>query len=524
MSSAKRAWWGAGISVALLAAVALGSVVLYRWQVPRVRTQLVSILSEQLGARVELADLQVMLGREVQIVGRGIVLHHRTDVAGRPPLVRLDRITIAVPLLAILRTPIHVTAVTIDRLEIFLPKRRQGQPPEKRARVSGRDASDLHRALQGPSPVVIDVLRSIDATLAIESSKPDRPPRTFAIHDLVLTDAAFDRPMRFDARLTNPKPTGHITATGQFGPWVADQPSTSPVSGAYLFESADLNTIKGIAGMLESSGSFGGTLDQIDVTGRTTTPDFSLDVGGTPLRLTTTFKALVDGTNGDTILHDVEARLADTPIKAKGGVLHTPGRKGRTIVLQATIDKGQLPDVLRLALDDKEPFMNGLLSLRTLLNLPPGEQRVVDRLELDGEFTIEGLRFATDAVQDRVDEFSRRGRGRPRDVAIQNVVSAMRGGFTLKDGVLRFSGLRFAMRGALVQLNGYYVLRGGALDFRGTVRLEARASQTMTGWKAVLAKAVDPLLAKDGAGTVLPVKITGTAKQPRFGVEMGKIF
>ena len=168
--------------------------------------------------------------------------------------------------------------------------------------------------------------------------------------------------------------------------------------------------------------------------------------------------------------------------------------------------------------------MNGLLSLRTLLNLPPGEQRVVERLELDGEFTIEDLRFATDAVQDKVDEFSRRGRGRPRDVGIQNVASAMRGGFKLKDGVLRFSSLRFAMRGALVQLNGYYVLRGGALDFRGTVRLEARASQTMTGWKSLLAKIVDPLLAKDGAGTVLPIKITGTAKQPKFGVEMGKIF
>ena len=194
--------------------------------------------------------------------------------------------------------------------------------------------------------------------------------------------------------------------------------------------------------------------------------------------------ALVDGTNGDTTLHDVDALLANTPIKAKGGILHTPGRKGRTVILEATIDKGQLPDVLRLALDDKEPFMNGLLTLRCLLNLPPGDIRVVDRLELDGEFTVEQLKFASDAVQGKVDEFSRRGRGRPTDVTIQNVASTMRGGFHLKDGVLRFSGLRFGVRGALVQLNGYYVLRGGALDFRGSVRLDARASQTMTGWKS----------------------------------------
>ncbi len=46
----------------------------------------------------------------------------------------------------------------------------------------------------------------------------------------------------------------------------------------------------------------------------------------------------------------------------------------------------------------------------------------------------------------------------------------------------------------------------------------------MTGWKSWLAKPFDPLLAKDGAGTVIPIKITGTAKQPKFGVEVKKIF
>ena len=517
--------WGiATVALLVLAIVALGGVVLYRWQMPRVRAQLVSILSDELGARVELADLQVLLGREVQVVGRGLVLHHKTAREGLPPLVRVERFTIAVPILAILRKPIHVNAVTLDRLEIFLPKRRPRPTPDPATPTSDREASSLHRALHGPSPVVIDALRAIDASLGLESSKPDRPPRMFEIHDLVLTDAAFDRPVRFNARITNPKPTGQVTARGQFGPWAADQPSTSAISGSYEFAHADLDTIKGIDGTLESIGNFSGALDHIDVKGTSTTPDFSLDIGGTPMPLSTTFVALVDGTNGDTILHDVDAKLADTLIKARGGILHTPGRKGRTVVLHATVDKGQLPDVLRLAMDDAEPIMRGLLTLRSLLTLPPGEGRVVDRLELDGEFSIGQLRFASDAVQDKVDDFSRRGRGRPKDVMIQDVASTMQGGFRLKDGVLRFTGLTFGVRGAQVRLNGYYVLRGGALDFRGSVRLDARASQTMTGWKSLLAKVVDPLLAKDGAGTVLPIKITGTAKQPQFGVEMKKVF
>jgi hypothetical protein len=104
------------------------------------------------------------------------------------------------------------------------------------------------------------------------------------------------------------------------------------------------------------------------------------------------------------------------------------------------------------------------------------------------------------------------------------VPSNMRGRFVLRNGVLRLQNLAFTVRGAVIFLDGRYVLRGGALDFAGTVRLEARASQTMTGWKKWVTKVFDPLLAKDGAGTVLPIKVTGTAKQPKVGVEMKKIF
>lgn len=508
--------WLIGAAAALLAVCAVGAVVLYRWQMPRVRGQIVEILSRELGAQVELAELDVQLGREVHVVGTRLVLHHRSGQGeGRPPLVAIARFSIAVPVLAILRSPIHVNAVEMEGLRIFLPKRRGG---------AGTGGAGLRRSLHGPSPVVIDRLRSTGASLAIESSKPDRPPRTFEIHDLTLVDAAFDRPVRFEAELTNPKPIGLIRADGHFGPWDPIEPSQTPIGGRYTFDGADLDTIKGIDGLLESAGAFDGVLDQIAVKGTSKTPDFSLDVGGRPLPLTTSFTALVDGTNGDTLLHDVDAVLGTTPIEARGGIVHTPGRKGRTVTLQATIDKGSLHDVLRLALDEQPPPMGGRISLRTLLNLPPGEARVIERLELDGTFTIEGLRFASTTVQDKVDEFSRRGRGRPADATIEDVPSTMRGTFRLKDGVLRFPQLGFSVRGAVVRLQGRYVLRGGALDFRGTVRLQARASQTLTGWKSWLAKPFDPLLSKDGAGTVLPIKITGTARRPAFGVEMRKIF
>jgi hypothetical protein len=53
-------------------------------------------------------------------------------------------------------------------------------------------------------------------------------------------------------------------------------------------------------------------------------------------------------------------------------------------------------------------------------------------------------------------------------------------------------------------------------------RLQAKASQTMTGWKRIALKPVDPLLSRAGAGTLLPIEITGTRAQPHFGLDRGR--
>jgi hypothetical protein len=49
--------------------------------------------------------------------------------------------------------------------------------------------------------------------------------------------------------------------------------------------------------------------------------------------------------------------------------------------------------------------------------------------------------------------------------------------------------------------------------------LQAKISQTMTGWKHWLLKPVDPFFSKNGAGTFLKIKVTGSSKQPKFGLD-----
>jgi hypothetical protein len=164
--------------------------------------------------------------------------------------------------------------------------------------------------------------------------------------------------------------------------------------------------------------------------------------------------------------------------------------------------------------------MLGQLSLQTRLELPPGDEPVPDVLRLDGRFTIRQGRFASDSVQDKVDELSRRGRGEPKNLEIDNVLSEFGGQFVLRRGVLQLPGLQFSVRGAQVRLAGTYALRGERLGFSGELRLQARLSQTTTGFKSLLLRVVDPFFRKHGAGAVLPIKVTGTVSQPQFGLNL----
>ena len=92
----------------------------------------------------------------------------------------------------------------------------------------------------------------------------------------------------------------------------------------------------------------------------------------------------------------------------------------------------------------------------------------------------------------------------------------------MKDGTLGLKKLKFQLPAASIDLTGQYDLSERNFDFRGTARFTARLSQMTTGMKSVLLKVVDPFLAKDGSGTVLPVRIQGTGTSPSFSLDLGQ--
>ncbi len=370
----------------------------------------------------------------------------------------------------------------------------------------------------GKSSVVIQDVDIKDAKLTILPRDRTRVPLAFDLHQINLKSVQAKQAMKYEAFLTIPKPKGQIHSTGNFGPWSTEEPSDTPLSGSYLFENADLGVFKGIAGILKSAGDFQGELGEITAKGEASIPDFRLKMAGNPLPLTATFEVGVDGTNGNTTLRPVRARLGTTNLTTSGAVIKHDGDAKRTITLDANIPAGNMTDVLRLAMKG-DPFMSGIINLKTKIMIPPLDEKVKQKLELDGKFEITGGKFLKSKIQDQIDGLSRKGQGKPKNQEIDEVVSRMSGDYVLDDQIITFKSLAFAVAGAVVNLDGSFNMGTDNLDFHGALSLDAKVSQTQSGWKRWVLKPVDPFFAKNGAGTYLKIKVVGSSKAPQFGLD-----
>jgi hypothetical protein len=376
----------------------------------------------------------------------------------------------------------------------------------------------------GKIQIVVDKFVCDQAELIINTLRPGKLPLEFDIEKLNMTSIGPNQPLQFDANLTNPKPVGNIISSGSFGPWQADSPRDTPVRGTYSFTNADLSTIKGIGGILSSTGQYIGSLDDIVVDGTTDTPDFRIAVSGRPVPLHTDFHAVVDGTSGDTYLQPVKAKILTSWLVANGSVVRMSNPKGHRVELDVTIAKGRIEDLLKLAVRTDPPVMTGLLQLKTKFDLPPGEPDVANRLKLTGNFRVTQSHFTNDKIQSKVDALSMRSQGKPKlaqDNIPDDVRSDLMGVFNLEDGVIHFSRLQFEIPGTWVNLTGDYSLDGNQFDFHGKARMDAKLSHMVGGWKSILLKPADPFFSKNGAGTEIPVKVTGTKSEPHFGTDFG---
>ena len=511
----RRRWIVLAVAAAALVLVLLlmiASIVPFRSEVAR--RKLIDVLSDRLESDVQLDSLRLRVFPSLQAEGTGLAIKRRGPPT-RAPLISVRRFVVHGSLSALLRH--HVTKVTLEGLAIEIPPK--PAPDQAGAQSSSGSRPGLPRSL------ILDELETTDATLTIVPRNPSKRPKVWAIHVLHMQSVAFDAPMPFQATLTNAIPPGEIETRGSFGPWNADDPGGTPVSGEFIFDKANLGVFEGISGILTSRGSFGGSLERMDVQGDTDTPDFTVEAGGHPVPLKTKYHAIVDGTNGDTILQRVDASFLKSSLTASGGIIDAPGPEGRTVRLDVKMGSARLEDVLRLAVKADRPPMTGGLTLTTAFVLPPGKIDVVKKLHLDGHFSIGRALFTDPGVQTKITELSVRSRGKQAEARPKkSVPSDFEGTFRLGNGVLTIPSVAFDVPGAVVRLSGTYGLVSEDLDFTGTLVMQASISETVTGLKSVLLKAIDPLFRHKGGGSEIPIRIGGTVGSPSFGLDTKRVF
>jgi hypothetical protein len=489
---------------------------------PYIREQAILYLEKRFDSDVELTALRVYLphlsplklvlsrgrGAMARVEGEGVSLHHKRSES-RLPLFVMKSFAFDIDLGNLFDTPKVARSVAIDGMEINIPPK--GKRPDFHS--GGEDHPD--------TGVLIEDVLITNSRLMIFPRETDKVPLRFDLHRVHLESAGTSVAMKYDATLTNARPPGEIQSQGSFGPWAATEPGDTPLAGEYDFKDADLGVFDAIGGILHSTGKFEGNLDSINVRGQASVPNFRLKSAGNPVHLATQFEVLVDGTNGNTILKPVTGSIGTTPFITSGGVIKNETSDRRKINLEVTIPRGNIRDLLRLAMKGS-PFMEGAVLLKARIDIPPFSGRVKEKLVLDGNFELSQARFLESEIQEKIDNFSRRGQGKPKNPEIVDIPSGLAGSFNLMNQIVTFRSLSFAVPGAGVDLTGRYDLDKDDLDFHGTLKLQAKVSQTFTGWKRWALKPVDPFFAKQGAGTLIHIQVTGTSKDPQFGRDRGK--
>ena len=469
---------------------------------------MIETLRARFGSEVQLDTLQVSVVHGLVVTGSGLrIFPQNSQGGGGNPLIAIKQFQFRASPAGLFFKPTHVRQVNVSGFAINVP------PSAQRSNAIRHEHGDKVK-------IKVDKIICDDSQLVIGTDKPDKDPRVFQLKHVVLRDLGPTTAWPFDAVLTNPTPRGEIHASGTFGPWDAETPGNSKVNGKYLFEHANLNTIKGIGGILKSTGFFEGYLNRIAIRGEADVPDFSLDTANHPVALATRFQATVDGTTGDTYLEQIDAKLGSSLFSCKGSVVDVKG-KGHKIDVDTDVPNGQIADFLALAVNTTPSPMTGMLNLQAKLQIPPGDQSVSQKMTMHGAFTLRQIHFTNPVIEDKVDVMSLRALGHTTNLnpGAPDVTSRMTGAFEMQKGELAFSRLDYTLPGGEVQLIGHYTLDGRQYEFTGKVRTKAEVSEMVASkWKSILLKPLDPFFSKHGWGAQVPIKISsGKDGKPKFG-------
>jgi hypothetical protein len=444
-------------------------------------------------------------------VAEGVSFQHRQR-KDLPPLITVQTLIIRGSYNGLLRIHPRLDEVEVKGLHVLIP------PPGP----SGQPSSvmPLTTSTTGAS-ITIGEIKTDGALLEFMPRQPGQEPFKLQVQRLTLDEVGEGGVIPYHAALLNTEPPGEIQSEGKVGPWNENDPGSTPVTGSFTYEHANLSVFEGISGTLSSRGKFSGTISHIDTNGEIDVPDFRVSGSSHPVHMNSKFEAVVDGTNGDTYLQNVDSHFQRTTVTSKGSVAGHAGQHGKTVRLELAVKEGRIEDLLFLFTEESPPSMTGSINLRATVQVPPGPPGFLRKLDLAGSCAMGRERFTSPNVQQPVNALTQSAAGENKKQQAEDpetVLSQLSGQVLVKNGVATLSNVSFSAPGTRAQIQGTYNLLDRKVDLHGTLYTNGKLDDTTSGFKALVLKAVGPLL-KQKSVTVVPFAITGTSSHPSFALD-----
>ena len=490
---------GGAISAIVLAALLATAATLLAFKWPFTSKRVTRSWEHILQSKVQTGHFQKMFFPHPGYIAEDVVIT-RNSPPGTPPLASVHKVICDTSWSAILSFTHRISQLRLEGVQIAVPPH---LPPPVR-----RGANEAIKT-------TVTELVADGAVLQLLPRHPGGTPLRFDFSQLTIQELGRNKPIRFRTIMHTPEPPGKIAASGSFGPFARGRVGRHPASGTFQFTGADLSCFHVIAGTLSSSGSFAGTLERLQVRGRTEIPNFEITSSHHSVGLTAEYDAVVNGTSGDIALHSAQAHLLQTTITAHGAI---SGEHGKTISLDMATQDARVEDLLRLFVTADQPPLEGPIAFRAHAEVPPEHRRFLEKLRLTGEFNISDAEFSHAPTRSKVDALSAKARKQKHDV--EAAPSDLKADVTLHDAVATLSQASFRVPGAIAEGGGTYNLETQAIDLRGKLAMRATLSQAAGGIKSVFLLPLDPFFKKGNAGAVLPVRMTGTYSHPIFKVSL----
>jgi AsmA-like C-terminal region len=498
------------LGLALLGGIGAGTVLARHW--PYSEAQVLPGLQNTFKTTVTIGQYRRFYfphpGCELEMVR----LERPTKVGREKPLATAQNIRITGRYSDLLFRPYHLAKIEVNGLRVRIPA--PGEPKNWNEATDTDDTS---------SKVSVGRVTTDGAVLEIEKEKGELPLK-FEIHKLLLDSVAAHEPMHYEVSMGIPDPPGELESKGKFGPWEDGEVGKIPLSGSVKLSGAKLNKYAGLGGTIQSEERFGGTLDQVEVTGKASAPDFELVSAGHKVEIGAQFDVTVNAIKGEAQLKGIVGRVGKTTIHVRGVVVQNAKSDHREASLDFSIANGRAEDLLWVFSGASKPAMIGPAVCSGHVRMRKFGDGFLDALEANGKFQVQDGHFQK-MVQVKTNVLSARAQGKKikteddaPEVAVENLSSDIK----IENGVANLTSTYFQVPGARARVEGTYKLENAHVDLRGNFWTDASLSDNTTGIKTVLLEPLDPLFRRKHAGAMVGVSMTGDIHSPTIGTVLTK--